>query len=135
MSNTAVPQVNIDSILQENRKFEPPAEFSRNAHIKSLEEYEKIYKQAAENPEEFWAGIAKELHWFKPWTKVLEWDAPWAKWFVGAETNISYNCLDRHVLERQATQSGLHLGRRARRCAYPYLSAALAGDAEVCQCS
>jgi acetyl-CoA synthetase len=98
MSNAAVPQVNIDSILQENRKFEPPAEFSRNAHIKSLEEYEKIYKHAAENPEDFWAGIAKELHWFKPWTKVLEWDAPWAKWFVGAETNISYNCLDRHVL-------------------------------------
>ncbi len=98
MSNTAVPQVNIDSILQENRKFEPPAEFSRSAHIKSLEEYEKIYKHAAENPEDFWAGIARELHWFKPWTKVLEWDAPWAKWFVGAETNISYNCLDRHVL-------------------------------------
>jgi len=98
MSNATAPQVNIDSILQENRKFEAPAEFSRNAHIKSLEEYEKIYKHAAENPEDFWAGIAKELHWFKPWTKVLEWDAPWAKWFVGAETNISYNCLDRQVL-------------------------------------
>jgi acetyl-CoA synthetase len=98
MSNTTVPQVNIDSILQENRKFEAPAEFSRSAHIKSLEEYERIYKRAAENPEEFWAEIAKELHWFKPWTKVLEWDAPWAKWFVGAETNISYNCLDRHVM-------------------------------------
>jgi acetyl-CoA synthetase len=98
MSNATAPQVNIDSILQENRKFEAPAEFSRSAHIKSLEEYEKIYKHAAENPEDFWAGIAKELHWFKPWTKVLEWDAPWAKWFVGAETNISYNCLDRQVL-------------------------------------
>ncbi|ABF42521.1 acetyl-coenzyme A synthetase [Candidatus Koribacter versatilis Ellin345] len=89
---------NIDSILQENRKFEPPAEFSRHAHIKSLEEYEKLYKQAADDPEGFWAEVAKELHWFKPWTKVLEWDAPWAKWFVGAEANLSYNCLDRHVL-------------------------------------
>jgi acetyl-CoA synthetase len=97
MTNATASQVNIDSILQENRKFEPPAEFSQSAHIKSLEDYERLYKQAAENPEEFWAGIAKELHWFKPWTKVLEWDAPWAKWFVGAETNISYNCLDRHV--------------------------------------
>ena len=98
MSNVTAPQVNIDSILQENRKFEPPASFREAAHIKSLEEYERLYKFAAEKPEEFWAGIAKELHWFKPWTKVLEWDAPWAKWFVGAETNISYNCLDRHVL-------------------------------------
>ena len=98
MSNAAVPQVNIDSTLQENRKFEPSAAFSRNAYVKSLEEYERIYKHAADNPEEFWGGIAKELHWFKPWTRVLEWNAPWAKWFVGAETNISYNCLDRHVL-------------------------------------
>src|SRR6266704_2003541 len=98
MSDATVAQVNLDSILQENRSFEPPATFQAAAHIKSLEEYERIYKQAADNPEEFWAGIANELHWFKPWKKVLEWDAPWAKWFVGAETNISYNCLDRHVL-------------------------------------
>ena len=98
MSNATTGHVNIDSTLQENRKFEPPAEFSRSAHIESLAQYEQIYKHAAENPEEFWAGIANELHWFKPWKKVLEWDAPWAKWFVGAETNISYNCLDRHVL-------------------------------------
>ncbi len=98
MSNATVPHVNIDSILQENRKFEPPAAFREAAYIKSVEEYERLYKEAAEHPEEFWAGIAQELHWFKPWSKVLEWDAPWVKWFVGAQTNISYNCLDRHVL-------------------------------------
>ncbi len=97
MSNVTAPHVNIDSILQENRTFEPPASFRDAAYIKSAAEYERLYKQAAENPEEFWAGIARELHWFKPWTKVLEWDAPWAKWFVGAQTNISYNCLDSHV--------------------------------------
>ena len=91
-------QANIDSILQENRKFEPPAEFSRDAHVKSLEACEKLCKQAADDPEGFWAGVAKDLHWFKPWSKVLEWNAPWAKWFVGAECNLSYNCLDRHVL-------------------------------------
>ena len=98
MSNVTAPHVNIDSILQENRTFDPPASFRDAAYIRSAAEYERLYKQAAENPEEFWAGIAKELHWFKPWTKVLEWDAPWAKWFVGAQTNISYNCLDSHVL-------------------------------------
>ena len=89
--------VNIDSMLQENRVFPPSAEFSAKAHIKSLEEYERIYKEAAEDPEAFWGKIAQELHWFKPWTKVLEWDAPWAKWFVGGKINISYNCLDRHA--------------------------------------
>jgi acetyl-CoA synthetase len=89
--------VNIDSILQENRVFTPSAEFSAKAHIKSLEEYERIYAEAAADPEAFWGRIAKELHWFEPWTKVLEWNAPWAKWFVGGKTNISYNCLDRHV--------------------------------------
>jgi acetyl-CoA synthetase len=90
--------VNIDSMLQENRVFPPSAEFSAKAHIKSLEEYEKIYAEAAADPEAFWAGIAKQLHWFEPWTKVLEWDAPWAKWFVGGKINLSYNCLDRHVI-------------------------------------
>src|SRR5579872_2520361 len=95
---TAVPQnLNIDSILQEQRSFPPPAEFSRQAHVKSLEEYERIYKQSVEDPEKFWAGIARELHWFKPWDRVLEWNAPWAKWFVGGQINLSYNCLDRHV--------------------------------------
>src|SRR5579871_6066419 len=88
---------NIDSVLDEKRLFEPPKEFSQHAHIKSLAEYEKIWKQANEDPETFWAGIAKELHWFKPWEKVLEWKAPWAKWFVGGQINLSYNCLDRHV--------------------------------------
>ena len=98
MGNTsAISQVNIDSILQETRVFPPSPEFSSKAHIKSLEEYERIYKEAKDNPEKFWAGVAEELHWFKKWDKVLEWNAPWAKWFVGGQINLSYNCLDRHV--------------------------------------
>ena len=98
MGNTpAMSQVNIDSILQESRVFPPSQEFSAKAHIKSLEEYERVYKEAKENPEKFWAGIADQLHWFKKWDKVLEWKAPWAKWFVGGQINLSYNCLDRHV--------------------------------------
>jgi len=88
---------NIDSVLQETRSFSPPAEFSQRAHIKSREEYDRIRKQAEADPEGFWAGVAKELHWFKPWDNVLEWNAPWAKWFVGGQFNLSYNCLDRHV--------------------------------------
>src|SRR5437016_9489402 len=88
---------NIDSVLQEQRKFECPEQFRQHAHIKSLEDYERIYKESVENPEEFWAKIAEELHWFKKWDKVLEWKTPWAKWFVGGQLNLSYNCLDRHV--------------------------------------
>ncbi len=72
-------------------------EFAKQAHVPSLAEYERLYKEAVEQPEKFWARAAEELHWFKPWDKVLEWDAPWAKWFVGGQINLSYNCLDRHV--------------------------------------
>src|ERR1035437_3320418 len=88
---------NIDSILNEQRKFECPPEFSKQAHIKSLEEYERIYKESIDDPDKFWSRIAGELHWFKRWDKVLEWNCPWAKWFVGGQFNLSYNCLDRHV--------------------------------------
>jgi acetyl-CoA synthetase len=88
---------NIDSILQEQRKFPPPAEFSRHAHVKSMDEYERLYKESVDDPDRFWSRIASELHWFKKWDKVLEWNCPWAKWFVGGRFNLSYNCLDRHV--------------------------------------
>src|ERR1051326_5007438 len=50
-----------------------------------------------DEPDAFWSDIASELHWFEKWTKVLEWDLPFSKWFVGGKTNISYNCLDRHL--------------------------------------
>src|SRR5947209_16442728 len=78
--------------------YPPSEDFARKAHVPSLDAYRALYKRAEENPEEFWADIAKrEIHWFEPWTKVLEWNAPFAKWFVGGKTNISYNCLDRHL--------------------------------------
>jgi acetyl-CoA synthetase len=98
---------NIQSTLQEQRKFEPPEEFRKKAHIKSLEEYERLYKESVEQPEKFWGNAAKELHWFKPWDKVLEWNAPWAKWFEGGHINLAYNCLDRHVQSSRANKTAL----------------------------
>ena len=95
MSETST--IAIESTLEETRVFPPPAEFAADAHIKSFEEYEKIYNRAAENPEEFWASVAENLHWFKKWDTVLEWEEPFAKWFVGGRINASYNCLDRHL--------------------------------------
>jgi acetyl-CoA synthetase len=100
-------QTSIDSVLHESRLFEPSAEFRKHAHIKSAEDYQRLYQEAAEDPDKFWGNIAKDLHWFKPWTKVLEWDAPWAKWFVGGETNISYNCLDRNVASGKGNKTAL----------------------------
>src|SRR5258708_35227689 len=88
---------NIDSTLNEQRKFECPDQFRQNAHIKSAEEYDRIYCESVEEPEKFWGRIAAELHWFKKWEKDLEWNNPWAKWFVGVQINLSYNCLDRHL--------------------------------------
>jgi hypothetical protein len=90
-------QPDIDSLLKEERVFNPPAPFSSRAHIKSLGEYRRIYQRSVEDPEGFWAEIAGELDWFKPWERVLEWEEPFAKWFVGGRLNISSNCLDRHL--------------------------------------
>jgi acetyl-CoA synthetase len=104
---SSIAQRDLDSTLRENRVFPPPPEFSAKAHIKSLEEYEKLYKQSIEDPEKFWAGAARELHWFEPWTKVLEWNLPWAKWFVGGKLNLCYNCVDRHALGGRAEKTAL----------------------------
>src|SRR5579884_481332 len=87
----------ISSILREQRVFEPSDEFRQKAHIASTAQYEALYRAAEEDPDRFWAELARELHWFKLWDKVLDWDLPFAKWFVGGQINLSYNCLDRHV--------------------------------------
>ncbi len=88
---------NIESTQIETRIFPPSAEFSANAHIKSFDEYEKLYAEAAENPVAFWETQAESLDWFRKWDSGLEWNEPHAKWFVGGKLNISYNCLDRHL--------------------------------------
>jgi acetyl-CoA synthetase len=87
----------IESTMQENRLFPPPAAFSQQAHVKSKEEYLKLYRESIDSPDTFWSRIAGELGWFKKWDKVLEWNEPYAKWFGGSKTNVSYNCLDRQI--------------------------------------
>ena len=100
-------QVDIESVLKEDRVFEPPKDFSAKAHIKNLQEYEALYQQALDDPEGFWADMAKELDWFKPWEKVLEWNPPFAKWFVGGRTNIAHNCLDRHLTTARKNKAAI----------------------------
>jgi acetyl-CoA synthetase len=98
---------NIESVLQEERVFPPPPEFSALAHIKSLAELDKLRAEAHDDPEGFWARMAEELHWFKKWDTVLKWDPPHAQWFSGGKINISYNCLDRHLTTWRRNKAAL----------------------------
>ncbi|HVH12879.1 MAG TPA: acetyl-coenzyme A synthetase N-terminal domain-containing protein, partial [Longimicrobium sp.] len=83
----------LDSLLQEDRSFPPPPEFAARANASDP----ALYAQADADPEVFWAGWARRLHWFTPWERVLEWNPPYARWFAGGTLNAAYNCLDRHV--------------------------------------
>ena len=88
---------NLTTSLQESRLFAPSSEFARAAHISSTEAYERLVSEAEVNPERFWEQRAEMLHWFKRWEQVREGEFPFVKWFTGGTTNVSYNCLDRHL--------------------------------------
>ena len=87
----------MDSLLRENRVFPPPAEFAAEAHIKSLEQYEAMYRRSVDDPKAFWAEAAGELEWFAPWTEVQTGDISHARWFTGGKLNLCHNCVDRHA--------------------------------------
>ncbi len=93
-------QENITSVLVENRIFVPHKNFIEQANLKK-EEYERLLLKANTDFEGFWAELAeRNVHWFKKWDKVLEWKEPFSKWFIGGKTNVSYNCLDRHLKDK-----------------------------------
>ena len=90
----------IEVLSTEKRTFPPSKEFSQKAHIKSMKEYEQLYKRSVDDPDKFWAEMAeRNLTWFKKWDKVLEYDfhKPFIKWFSGGKLNASVNCLDRFI--------------------------------------
>ncbi len=98
----------IEALLDEKRKFPPPEEFRRRAHVRDESVYEK-----GKNLEAFWAEQAESLEWFKRWDRVLEWNPPWARWFLGGKLNVSVNCLDRHVRTAKRNKAALiWLGER-----------------------
>ncbi|MBU0681433.1 MAG: acetate--CoA ligase [Proteobacteria bacterium] len=101
---------NIESMMTENRVFQPPAAGQATAHIKNMDEYKAIYKRSIEDPEGFWAERAEELiTWDKKWDKVLDADmhTPVIKWFDGAKLNVSTNCLDRHLTNGRRNKAAL----------------------------
>src|SRR5579864_8673425 len=84
--------------MSEDRVYPPPVNFVKHANVSGMEAYRALYDRAKEAPEQFWGELAeRELHWFQKWSHVFEWDPPFAKWFVDGKTNVSYNCLDRHL--------------------------------------
>ncbi|HKG24024.1 MAG TPA: acetyl-coenzyme A synthetase N-terminal domain-containing protein, partial [Thermomicrobiales bacterium] len=54
-------------------------------------------RDAAADPDAFWAKAAERIHWFRPWDQIFEWTPPTFRWFIGGQTNLSYNALDLHV--------------------------------------
>lgn len=89
----------IESVMHENRVFNPPKTLSENAYVKNLEEYQQLCDAAEADYEGYWGNLAKNLiEWKKPFTKILNEDnAPFYKWFDDGELNVSYNCIDRHL--------------------------------------
>ena len=89
-----VQQQNLDYLSREAELIRPPAHVSG---VANLQDYEGEYERSIKDPEGFWAEVAGELEWFRPWTSVFKWDYPTFKWFDGATCNITHNCLDRHL--------------------------------------
>ncbi|MCK5309587.1 MAG: AMP-binding protein, partial [Thermoplasmata archaeon] len=82
--------------------YKPNEEFVAKAHIKSMDEYKKMYDESINDPDGFWGKIAEDFTWFKKWDKVRQFDfvEGYIKFFEGGKTNMSYNCLDRHLETR-----------------------------------
>jgi len=88
-----VSSATIDSLLKEHEQYPPPPSFTKDAWVQD----DRLLKDAAKDPEAFWAKEAEAFHWIKKWTKVLDWKPPFATWFVGGQINVAQNCLDRHI--------------------------------------
>jgi acetyl-CoA synthetase len=89
----------IESVLQENRVFEPSPQFVAQATIKGMDEYRRLCAEADADYTGFWGRLAREnLVWHKPFSQVLdESNAPFFRWFADGQLNVSHNCLDRHL--------------------------------------
>ncbi|WP_318655585.1 MULTISPECIES: acetyl-coenzyme A synthetase N-terminal domain-containing protein, partial [unclassified Nocardioides] len=106
MNDTALSRTEqtLANLLQEDRRFEPPAELAANANVKA-----DAYDAARADREGFWATQAERLTWATKWDQVLDWsNAPFAKWFVGGTLNAAYNCVDRHVEAGRGDKVALH---------------------------
>ena len=113
-----VQQGQIDNLLRESGEIPPPPHVSGQA---ALQDYDAVYARSLADPEGFWAEAAAGLHWFRPWDTVFQWDYPNFRWFIGGQTNICYNALDRHLTtERRNKAALIWLGEDGAERVYTY---------------
>jgi len=95
----------IEAFGSENRRFPPSQSFAASAHVSDT----SLHDEGRQDYQAYWARHAKELlDWPTPWHTVCEWKLPYAKWFLGGSLNVSYNCLDRHVLAGRGSKVAFH---------------------------
>ncbi len=95
----------IDALQWEKRTFPPSDAFKKNTLVAGT----FLYDEANEDYEAFWARQASELvSWDREWDTICEWKLPYSKWFVGGQLNVSYNCLDRHVIAGKGEKVAFH---------------------------
>ena len=102
----------MDSVYTEKRVFQPLPEFVKTAHIKSMAEYDKMYKKSVKDPAKFWGEMAEKfITWYKKWDGPVEEydfkDNIFLRYFVGGKLNASYNCLDRHLTDGRKNKAAL----------------------------
>src|SRR5712691_6301837 len=86
-----------------------PQSFAQKARIGSSARYRALYDRSISDPDGFWAEQAERLHWFRRWDEVSRWDFKSAKieWFIGGQTNVAFNCLDRHLASPRKNKAAL----------------------------
>ncbi|MES2615185.1 MAG: acetate--CoA ligase [Bdellovibrionota bacterium] len=98
----------IESFLKEKRKFSPSKNFAKNNLLKSIKEYDKLYKESIKSPEKFWKKMAeKYLHFFHKGETIYEFNDYRVQWFSDYTTNVSYNCLDRHLTNSSKNKAAI----------------------------
>ncbi len=100
----------IKSMMEETRKFDPPKDLVKKAWIKSFDEYKKMYDRSINEPDSFWSEMAENYEWHKKWKNVRSYDFKNKidiKFYEGAETNMSFNCLDRHVKKGKGNRTAI----------------------------
>src|SRR6266498_2300590 len=92
------------NLLSENRQFPPPPALAAAANVKA-----DVYEAAKADPIGFWVTQARRLTWAKEWDQALDWsNPPFAKWFVGGQLNVAYNCLDRQIEAGRGSKAAIY---------------------------
>ncbi|MDP3563984.1 MAG: acetate--CoA ligase [Methanoregula sp.] len=91
-------------LVEDVKSYTPDPQYKKNAW---MGDYQEAYNDFLADKDGFWAKMASELEWIRPWTAVKEWNYPYAKWFINAQLNITANCLDRHVKGQRRNKAAL----------------------------